>query len=128
MPEISRAGASDGQQLLIKVQDSKAPSQLAMQTTPEPAAPAIEALAESSLSPELPDRKRYALKNKVNLGIYKPSFSMQPDTASLQTQVNVNHRGRGVHRNTEVKSRHTAAVAQDDDPTFAIKSIAILSE
>ena len=36
-------------------------------------------LLESSLSPELPDRKRYAIKEKVSLGIYKPSFTMQPD-------------------------------------------------
>lgn len=25
---------------------------------------------ETSLSPELPDRKRYAIKEKVNLGVY----------------------------------------------------------
>ena len=36
-------------------------------------------LLETSLSPDLPDRKRYAIKEKVSLGIYKPSFAVQPD-------------------------------------------------
>ena len=40
-------------------------------------------LLESCLSPDLPDRKRYAIKEKVSLGIYKPSFTMQPDLANI---------------------------------------------
>lgn len=39
------------------------------------------ALFENGMSPEIPDRKRYAIKEKVSLGVYKPSFSMQPDSS-----------------------------------------------
>ena len=46
-------------------------------------------LLESCLSPDLPDRKRYAMKEKVSLGVYKPSFSMQPDNNS-KTAAGVN--------------------------------------
>jgi len=39
------------------------------------------AMFENGLSPDIPDRKRYAIKEKVSLGVYKPSFSMQPDNS-----------------------------------------------
>ena len=101
---------------LIRVQDANndegQQQQLASSTSNNNESNATPGLLESCLSPDLPDRKRYAIKEKVSLGLYKPSFTMQPDTASL---TNVFREQRNTSTNLNERSVEEFAPGGDDD-------------
>ena len=89
---------------LIRVQDATSEEGRAAYNNIDDNINRTPGLLESCLSPDLPDRKRYAIKEKVSLGIYKPSFTMQPDTASLTNVQNNIFREHNTATNINDKS------------------------
>ena len=70
-------------------------------------------LFEDSRSPEMPDRKRYAQKEKVNLGLYQPSFTMAQNPALSKDTINFASAAKRVANNSQP---HTSDVhAQEVD-------------
>ena len=88
---------------LIRVQDANNEEGQAASSSMYESNNLTPGLLESCLSPDLPDRKRYAIKEKVSLGVYKPSFSMQPEniskTAAAANIVNLRDRTSSTNLN-----------------------------
>ena len=59
---------------------------------------ATTAIFDNGMSPDLPDRKRYAIKANVSLGVYRPSFGIQPDSSQDITALLNTRKGKNSMR------------------------------